>query len=128
MTGFAGHGLMKRKVPGWLLLLPVLLGGAVLALANVPRVSESALRSRVERDLPIGTPRADVEAWLGSHGYRYHNRNDRSGRPAGLGGQFSNYYIDLFRPTVIHFEFAFNEEDRTTYISVQESPRIPQLE
>ena len=37
----------------------------------VPRVSEARMKSDIDAALPIGTPRAEVEAWLGERSIKF---------------------------------------------------------
>jgi hypothetical protein len=109
----------------WLVLSalpPVAWLGAVLA-TTVPRVSEAGLRRRVEREVPPGTPREEVAAWLRCNGdppldgYDY----GPGGRDvvyideaAGtMSGGFAKHYVTLFRgPTMIRVTFSFDRRGR----------------
>ena len=97
------------------------IAGAVVA-TYVPRVSESDFRIQVEREIPPGTPREEVVAWLKAKGYvsaeaSFSVESDRGGcdgRSSGFYGEFPNYYLDGFFPTVLRFGFHFDEQGRRT--------------
>ncbi len=113
---------MRRKL--WLPLLACLLAAVscYVYFSNVPWVSVSEFRSQVEREIPPGTPKQEVSAWLRSKGYTSYDLPDccESKRCVHC-GEFSNYRLDSIFPTVLRFAITFDDNDRRTdYLDVCE--------
>jgi hypothetical protein len=98
-------------------------GLAVLALVSlglfayatqVPRVSVSEFRSQVEREIPPGTPRTEVLAWLKARGYPAGEVGTRDNPHYGVWGEFPNRHLNIFGPTLLVFSMRFDEPGRRT--------------
>jgi hypothetical protein len=91
-------------------------------LAEVPRVSVVELRARIKRDLPLGTERGKVEAWLRQRGLSFSDISEvTTGKRVGLTGTIANVYrVELLSKTDIEFEFYFDGEDKLISFSVEE--------
>ena len=89
--------------------------GVLACLMATHRITESSFRAEVEADLPPGTPRAEVEAWLRGRGIPFIGLVDKDRRPVGLSGEVPHvYYIDLLFYTVIQFSISFDADGRRT--------------
>src|SRR3954447_16851831 len=109
-------------------ILTALAGLAVLAtgyavwayLALTPRVSASGLRAEIRRELPVGTPRKQVEAWLQSRGMRWHDVVTLDGKRIGLGGDVEHLYrVEGFGDVEMDFAFYFDEQDNLASFTVR---------
>jgi hypothetical protein len=115
-------------------ILILLVGLALAGLGYycfVPRVSASRLRQEVEEQLPLGTPRKDVEDWLKARGIAYTGIIDRTFREVGIGGWVYNtgprVPLELVStgPTAIHMAFYFDEQGRLRRLYVEDAiPRF----
>jgi hypothetical protein len=103
------------------LALAVGLTAAAVYLTCVPRVSASGFRSRVEAELPPGTPRDRVEAWLRAEGLSFLPVVDEDRRPVGLCGAVTDVYrVELLGRTELRFAFYFDSDEKLVEFSLSE--------
>jgi hypothetical protein len=111
----------------WLvaLVFALVVVGALVYLMAVPRITVDGFLAEFEADLPRGTPRADVEAWLRKRGIGFLGFVDEQRRPTGLGGEVGGvYWLELF-PTVIRFEVDFDRDGKLTKVSASKRSYMP---
>lgn len=110
---------------GWSRRLIVLvLAGSVASFfcyACIPRDTPDGFRSRIKRDIPIGTERSEVENWLKNQGLAFTDTYSiKNIRKEGLQGKYRKYRLELIGETTILFSFSFDEDDKLTSFSVRE--------
>jgi hypothetical protein len=108
-------------------ILLLLVGLALAGLGYgcfVPRVSMGRLRQEIEEQLPLGTPRKDVENWLKARGILAYTVLDGTRREIGIGGRVHDTGPRILHllagPTQIRMYFYFDEQNRLTRFSVDE--------
>src|SRR3954470_17237999 len=103
---------MKLPWRAVLALLALVSVGLFACLAAVPTVTADGFRARLLADLPPGTPRADVEAWLRERGIRFLG-SERW--PDVLVGHVGPVYpLQLLGSTVLRFTVDFDNGGRLT--------------
>src|SRR5262245_20936513 len=114
--------LFRRCMFGVLIMLPI---GSVLLLAYllmVPRISVHQLRVSITTELPLGTDRETVEAWLDSRSIPWSEIVQESdGRVVGIEATVKNVYrIELFQHTELTINLYFDERDKLRSFTVEE--------
>src|SRR5205807_20363 len=105
---------MLSIVAAFLLVL-----GAIYLLI-IPRISVLTLRDRIERELPLGVGRVQVELWLKRERLTWSDIFDGR-RSVGIGGNIPHIYrLEPLSDTQIDFEFHFNDNDELIRILVEE--------
>jgi hypothetical protein len=102
----------------WLiaLLLALVCVGVLICLVTAPRITVASFLVEFEADLPPGTPRADVEAWLRERGIGFWVLSG-GGTPVGLCGEIEGvYWLEVF-PTEIRFQVQFDRDGKLTDVS-----------
>jgi hypothetical protein len=114
-----GGGAVKSRS-----VIVLVAAGLVVAayyLWTAARVSAPSLRRQIEVDLPIGTPRSRVEAWLRAHGLHYSGFVEMNGgRRVGLGGEVSDIPRFFSWSVDLQYYFYFDDEDNLKSFSVDE--------
>src|SRR4051812_23995500 len=87
---------------------------------ETPRVSVTGLRERMKAELPPGTPRSQVEAWLSANDLSWSDTTDvKTGRRTGLGGTIRDIYRSWGKKGAeIYFECSFDEQERLISVTV----------
>jgi hypothetical protein len=114
--------LIRRRLLLVAFALVLVIGASPAYLIVFPRVSAHSFQSRVEVELPLGTQRSQVEAWLKKEGlpFKYIVESE-SGRRVGLGGTlYGICRIRLYGRRDLSYYFYFDETDRLTKVSVDE--------
>lgn len=109
----------RRTLPLAVLLRGVGVAGFIYWLI-VPRISLDEFRSQIEVDLPLGTERGKVEAWLRERGLSFDDIYMLDDRKVGLHGTIRHIYHWEIGETQLLFEFHFDEDDRLREYSVRE--------
>lgn len=105
------------------IILVFVLAVRLCILMNVPRVSVTALRSQIQAELPIGTPRPEVEQWLGKRGFFWNDLGEGpENKVVGLGGRIADIYrMEFMSITYIRFYFLFDGDGKLESWSVEQS-------
>ena len=114
----------KRHLLRWLLTsLGVFLACGTLGYGCfVPRLSVHQFRHQVAADLPIGTPRKQVEAWLQSRGLVFFGMKQiGNDREVGIGGWIGGTGPALDPNEKISFEFYFDTDDKLERFTARSS-------
>ncbi|MBN8907977.1 MAG: hypothetical protein J0H99_15380 [Rhodospirillales bacterium] len=102
----------------------VIAGGAVWHFGTAPAngVRLDAVRADVEQNLPVGSSRDEVRAWLAGHGITdTGDLMNTGGRVDGLWALLPN--DTWFEPAEIHFLFRFDKEWKLKTATVYRSRR-----
>lgn len=118
----------RKEVPGWIVVLvfaaiPVALG-TVWYFGRIPEngVWVEDIKADAEQNLPPGTPREEVRAWLARHGVtELFELRDTGGRVDGFGGSLSN--DSWLEPAYISFDFRFDSEWKLTKKTIYRARR-----
>ncbi len=109
----------RKQVPWWVVAL-VFAGmfaalGAVWYFGSIPEngIRVEDVQADAEQNLPPGTPREEVRAWLARHGVtEVFDLRDLGGRVDGFGGALPNN--SWLESAYISFEFRFDREGKLT--------------
>jgi hypothetical protein len=104
-------------------LVPLLVvaGIVFLYLVEVPRISPDQLRTRISTELPLGTKRSEIEAWLQSRGLSFRDiYAEKSDKRIGLNGEIPHIYrFEWMGSRFIQYTFYFDKDDKLIYFSVE---------
>ena len=118
----------RKNVPTWVVALVfAAIAAALGAVWYFGRIPENGVRvedvkADAENDLPPGTPREEVRAWLARRGVaEVFDLRDTGGRVDGFGGALPN--DSWFEPAYISFDFRFDREGKLTKKTIYRASR-----
>jgi hypothetical protein len=100
----------KRRVRGCCFLIGGFCLLYLVCSLNV-RFEVGDLQRRAKQDLPAGTPRPTVEAWLRARGLPFEAGVDPDGRTM-VSGSADVFRLEVGSRSTVYVRFSFDEQDR----------------